>query len=82
MLGGGNRSPTELRKMMNAIAAENDTNLETFREIGHLEVGCLLKFGQVDQELVGNSAIAILVSQGVMAREPARHVISVEQRNL
>jgi len=55
-----------------------ETYLQPLGEIRHLQTSHLLKFGQVDQELVGNATLSVLVSKGVVPGELFGDVISVQ----
>ena len=56
--------------------------LKSLGEVDNLETGALFKFGQIDQTLVGDTALGSLESDIVVWLQSLRNVVGVEQSDL
>lgn len=61
-----------------AKARQRNTNLKPLREISNLQARALVKFRQVDQQLVRNSALDVRIPNGIIVLQSMSDVIGVQ----
>jgi len=58
---------------------KDPTYLKALGKVSHLKASSLIKLGEVDKKLVGNTTVLVLVPEAVVALETASHVVGAEE---